>query len=139
MDNRFYLLVIAIPILVFFAVRSRKKNSLVNEKKTQLKNLYKREAIFLCDAADDLGDNLIQFYGEPFGTSVRPGMKISDPSSVEYTIKEVYANDKTPDKPDIEIPNGMTNTAIVIETNNFNWQSFRQNIKRENVVALKLR
>lgn len=138
MDGRIYLLVLAIPLLVFFAFRSRKKNFLINEKKTQLKSLYKREAVYLCDAVDDLGDNLIQFYGEPFGISVRSGMKISDPSGVEYSIKEVYANDKTPDKPDSEIPNGMTNTTIVIETKNFNWQSLKQNLKRDGVIALKL-
>ena len=139
MDDRLYFLGIAIPLLILFAVRSRKKASIINQKRIQLKSLYKHEAFFLCNAADDLGNDLIQFYGEPHGGSVRGGMKISDPSGAEYTIKEVYANDKTPDKSDFEIPNGVMNTAIVIETKNFNWQNFRQNLKNEKVVALKLR
>ncbi len=141
MDERIYLLAVIIFALVFFVLRSRKNESLINAKKDQLKSLYKRETVFLCDGVEDLGDNLIQFYGEPFGISVRPGMKILDPSGAEaeYVLKEVYANDKTPNKPDSEIPNGMTNTTIVIETNNFNWENFRQNIKRDKVIALKLK
>jgi hypothetical protein len=66
-------------------------------------------------------------------------MKIYDPSGVEYTVKEVYGDDKTPDKPSIEIPAGKANTAIVIETSHFNWQSFRENLQKEKVLALKLR
>jgi len=138
MDGKIYLLALAILLLIFFIVRSQKKNSLTNKKKTQLKSLYRRDAVFLCDAVDDLGKNIIQFYGEPFGTSARPNMKIFVPNGTQYTIKEVYTNDETPNKPDSEIPNGMTNTAIVIETSNFDWDSFRQSIKNEGVVALKL-
>lgn len=65
-------------------------------------------------------------------------MKIIGFNGMEYTVKEVYANDETPDKPDAEIPSGMENTAIVIETNNWDWKIFEQNIKKDGVLALKV-
>lgn len=133
-----YLLVFLVFLYIFAEVRSRKNNLILREKKTQLKNLYKNEAVFLCDAVEGLGRNLIQFYGEPFGVSVRSGMKISDLGGVEYLIKEVYANDKSPSKPDLEISNGMANSTIVIEAKNFNLQSFKQKFKSDRVIALKL-
>jgi hypothetical protein len=145
MDTQIYLAIIAIVLLILVpfvllissVIRVRKKNTVVNEKKTQLKNLYKHETVYLCDGIDDLGENLIQFYGEPFGISVRPGMKILV-NGTEYTIKEVYADDETHDGPDSEIPNGMPNTAIVIESSSFNWGNLKQRLRQEGVIALKL-
>lgn len=136
MEKLIWLLLVGVLVFVFFKIR--KGNSVIIKKKTQLKKLHQGEAFFLCDSADDLGDNLIQFYGELFGTSLRPGMKISILDSSKYTIKEIYGNSKTPNKPDGEIPDGTTNIAIVIEADNFNWQSFKQNLKREKIVVLKL-
>lgn len=137
-------LVVEIPLvllLIFVVVRSRKRNALRSAKKDQLKSLYRDEAIFLCDDAEDMGGNLIQLYGEPSGASVRPGMKITVPSGEEYIIKEVYGSDKTPDKPTAEIPVGISNfiPAIVIESDHWDWNSFRESKKREKILALKLR
>jgi|SRR3989344_1854211 len=139
MDGAVYVLAFLITILVFVFVRGRKKNASVNKVRTQLINLHKREAVYLCTAVEDLGDSLIQFYGEPVGSSARPGMTISDLSGEEYKIKEVYDSDSTPSKPNPEILSGNTNTAIVIEARNFNFENCRQNIKRDGMIALKLR
>ncbi|OGE78243.1 MAG: hypothetical protein A2751_03760 [Candidatus Doudnabacteria bacterium RIFCSPHIGHO2_01_FULL_46_14] len=65
-------------------------------------------------------------------------MKIVGPNGVQYTIKEVYSDDDTPNEPDVEIPNGTVNSAIVIQTDHWDWTSFRENKKREGVIALKL-
>lgn len=137
-----WIVIVVASLLAFSAIQKRRKNAIANSKKEQLKSLYKREPIYLCNAIDNLGKNrlgedLIQFYGEPFGTSVRPGMKISV-SGVEYTIHEVYANDKTPGESDAEIPNGMPNTAILVESGNFHWGNLKQNLKQEGVIAFKL-
>ncbi len=134
MDERIYRLAVVIPIIVFFVVlviRSRKKNSLITEKTAQLKSLHKREAVFLCNFIEEID-------GESINASVRPGMKINI-SGTEYVIKEVYADDKTPDKPDLEVAAGVSNTPIVIEKSTLDWKNFHQSLKRDLVVPLKLR
>lgn len=139
---------IGVAVVFFYLFLSlsvlKKRAKAKADKKAQLLNLYSHEGVYLCDSAEDLGQNLIQFYGEPHGTSVRPGMTIIDPGGVSHVVKEVYSSDTTNDphldQPDPEIPNGMTNTAVVIETKSFNWPAFQQQRKNGGgYVALKIR
>lgn len=130
--------IINLAILILIIGWAYKKKVSNRAKKEQLKGLYKDQPVYLCDDGEDLGDNLIQLYGEPFGVNIRPGMKITGPNGAEHTVKEVYANDKTPDKPDEEIPSGMEDTAIVIDANNWDWRIFKLNLKTDRVIALKV-
>lgn len=125
-------------VLIIHSRLSRK--NLISKKealKERLKTLHNNQPSYLCYAAENLGNNLIQFYGEPFCTSVRPGMKIYA-NNISYTVKEVYADDKTPDQPDPEITSGMEETAVVIETNSFDWNNFNQKMKDDGLLALKI-
>lgn len=137
MNGKAFVAALGFLLLVFFAIRNRKKNLRVSEKTMQLKSLYKREAVFLCNFIEQPNKNQLQLYGESFNSPLRPGMKITI-SGTEHVIKEVYANDKTPNKPDPEVLAGVPNTPIVIENGSWDWKSFRQNLKNEIVVPLKL-
>lgn len=57
----------------------------------------------------------------------------------EHIIKEVYAHDDTPDKPDPEVAAGVPGTPIVIEKSTLDWKSFRQRLKSDMVVPLRLK
>lgn len=135
----FYVLLFIFTAFILIRGYSNQKKLIAKKSalKEQLKSLYHNQQSYLCYAAEYLGNNLIQFYGEPFGTSIRPEMKIFA-NSIGYPIKEVYADDKTPDKPDPEIRDGMANTAIVIETSSFDWNNFNRILKEESLVALKI-
>lgn len=127
-------------IVIVFKRRARAKAAV----REQLLNVYNRDGIYLCYRAKPVGGNLIQFYGEPHGTSVRPGMSITDPAGQTHVVKEVYDSDRTNDPnldtPDAELTNGMRNTAVVIEAASFNWTSFREHLRRGGgFVALPVR
>jgi hypothetical protein len=59
-------------------------------------------------------------------------------NGVEFEIKEVYAHDETPDKPDEEAPAEVFDTPIVIESGEIDWEAFKQDLKKELVIPLKL-
>ena len=83
-----------------------------------------------------MGGGLVQFYGDPSGGFIRPGMRVNVPNARDYVIKEVYADDNTPDKPDSEISNVMENTTIVIETDDFDIDNIYQMMKSDKVIVL---
>lgn len=148
MDNsNFYSLLISIVSFIFVIILIKvifgKQSSAVKAKIEQLKQSYSRETIYLCDSFDILGTtkeglDKLQFYGEAFGAPIRPGMKICSPSGLPYTIKEVYADDKIPDKQSAEIPVGKEGTAIYFEAKGFDWEGLRTKIKQDKVVPLKI-
>ena len=138
MDPKVYRVGILFLILIVIVFLNRKRKADVNTKKDEVRTFNKNQTVFLCDTAEDLGENMIQLYGEPFGASVRPGMKITGLDGREHVINEVYGVIKNPSKSDEEIPSGMKNTAIVVETDLWDWTLFREQRKKERIVALKL-
>jgi hypothetical protein len=128
---------IAFITLSFFRKFISIHKKIVHKKIKELKDYYKKEKVFFCFDFDDLGGGLIQLYGESFNTPLRPGMKIII-NGVEFVIKEVYSHDETPDKPDPEAPPEIFDTPIVIERGEIDWNAFKQDLKKELVVPLKL-
>lgn len=66
-------------------------------------------------------------------------MKLYNPSIGEYVIKEVYADEENPDKSSPEIPDGTTDAAIVIQTDNFNRQAFEEILAKDKIVVFEVR
>src|SRR3989338_5595198 len=89
----------------------QKRNILINEKKNQLKSLYKNEAVFLCNFIEKVEWNLLQLHGESFNSPLSPGMSL-EIDGVGYIINE----------------KGMLNL-----------NSFRQELGRKIVIPLKLK
>ncbi len=123
--------------IAFILNITRKK--LLAKKKAELKSFYKDKVFFLCEGIYYLKDNFIQFSGETFGSSIRPSMKLYNPSIGEYVIKEVYADEENPDKSSPEIPDGTTDAAIVIQTDNFNRQAFEEILAKDKIVVFEVR
>jgi hypothetical protein len=138
MPEKFYFIIAILLIFVYFFFLARKNSSIVSAEKDRLKKLHYDKTVFLCDEVEDLGSGLIQFYGDPIGGFIRPGMRINIPNGRDYVIKEVYAADDTPDKPDLEINSGMENTTIVIETNDFDFDNIYQVLKNSKVMVLNI-
>jgi hypothetical protein len=132
-----YTLVVGFIILAFVVRRAFVNDSKRRVAKERLKSLNPRSALYFCNSAEDLGEHLIQFYGEPFGITVRPGMKIEIPYGQKYIIKEVYGG-AIPNKLATEILDGDKNTAVVIESDNFDWTSIKTRLKEDKIVGLKL-
>ena len=138
MDLVDYIGVIIIGLGVLGLIRRLMNVKRLSAKKEQLKGLYAFDAIFLCNGIDDLGDSLIQIYGEPYRVTVRPGMSIFMPGGKKYKIKEVYRGDTQSQKSDIEISEGKSNSAIVIEARDFEWGSLQQDLKREGIIVFNI-
>src|SRR5688572_27976485 len=85
---------------------------------------YKDKKVFLCEGDEEVSTNVTQLYGYPVNTGIREGMKLIDHRGVQYTIKEVYADDATPDTPDKEINELSGNCAIVVETSHWDSKGF---------------
>ncbi len=137
MDLRLIFYGVITLILILIYTRSQKSRALIKEKRGQLNNASGKK-FYLCDAVDDLGDNLVQFYGGAVGT-ILPGMQIIMPDGMSYIIKEVYGDEKIPDRPSAQIPDGMDNAAIVIEAPHFGFESLRPKLKQERVLALEVK
>ncbi|HEY4495544.1 MAG TPA: hypothetical protein VJC01_03825 [Candidatus Paceibacterota bacterium] len=116
----------------------QKRNILINEKKNQLKSLYKNEAVFLCNFIEKVEWNLLQLHGESFNSPLSPGMSL-EIDGVGYIIKRVYADDETPLEPNAEVAAGVSDTPIIIEKGMLNLNSFRQELGRKIVIPLKLK
>lgn len=137
MHSKIFLVAVSILIVVILSLRKRQKRLTLNAKKGQLKTFYGGQSFFLCDCAEDIGENLIQLYGEVSGGTVTPGMKIVGLNGKEFIIKEVYANDSTPTIANKEVSEGE-GSAIVIEMSGWDWPGFRETVKRDKIVPLKL-
>ena len=111
---------------------------MIDEKKNQLKSLYKNEAVFLCNFIEKVGGSLLQLYGESFNSPLRPGMSL-EIDGVGYIIRRVYADDETPLEPNAEVAAGVSDTPIIIEKGVLSLNSFRQKLGREIVIPLKLK
>ena len=131
-------------LLAFFLILrikftfTRKRNILIDEKKNQLKSLYKNEAVFLCNFIEKVEWNLLQLHGESFNSPLSPGMSL-EIDGVGYIIKRVYADDDTPLEPNAEVAAGVSDTPIIIEKGVLSLNSFRQKLGREIVIPLKLK
>jgi hypothetical protein len=141
MTPNFYLAIIIVLIFISLILQVRKNTQMarikINEIKNKLKIVYENKNVFLCDEVEDCGD-MVQFYGEVVGDPIRPGMTIQVPSGKSYLIKEVYADDATPDKPDLQITSAMTNCSIVIDAGDFDFDSHQQLLAKEKVIILKI-
>lgn len=138
-DLKFFILlaILTLPILtpVFLL---RKRGLLIVKKRKEIKDSKSGKLVFLCDAMDDLGENLVQFYGEVIGGSIHSGMKILASGGM-YEIKDVYADDNDLGKPSSGDPAGKTRVAIVIKASSFNFPSFRQELKKEGLISLEIK
>ncbi|MBP9758362.1 hypothetical protein KBD45_01595 [Candidatus Dojkabacteria bacterium] len=121
-------------IFISHYFQNRSSNSV---KLEELARKFSGETVFLCTDAEDLGDDLYQFFGNPKGDPIRPKMGIVIASQV-FRIFEVYAEDSTPDKADLELKDGMTETVIVIKTKSFDFKSFKKSLKLDKVIVLKV-
>lgn len=131
-------LIIAGVVKLF--INASKKNKAIRVAMDNLKLNRKGQQLFLCYSAEEVSKNIIQLWGEPFGASVKPGMILGDQYGKEYIVKEVYDDDGTPEKSDEEVLEGTTDTPIIIETTNWDWENFKQSLKREGgVVAFNLK
>ena len=130
-----------IVILSIFFEKKKRKLSLI---KQPLRDLYRREAVFLCDGMDILGtdknnNTLVQLYGEVSGiANVHPGTKIILPEGA-YEIAEVYNADIKASDVSVQSVSSGTNAALFFysKTTDY-WNQFRRRLKSEKVVVLKL-
>lgn len=121
--------------IVKLFINASRKNQAIKVAMDKLKLNRQGQKLFLCYSAEELNNNIIQLWGEPFGTSVKPGMTLCDQYGKEYLIKEVYDDDSTPEKSDEEVLAGTADTPIVIETANWDWEGFKQGLKRDGGVV----
>ncbi len=135
-----------LPILIFFFlfrfIRKLKAEAKaevvkVRAKKQELEAQQSSEPVFICYGVDEIDTSIVQFHGSPYKTALRPGMKVNV-LGINYPIKEVYANDNTPEKADAEIPVNSEDVAIVIEINNFDIKNFYQQVQAQGIVQLKV-
>ncbi|MBI5732893.1 hypothetical protein HY967_02970 [Candidatus Jorgensenbacteria bacterium] len=132
------LIFVVFLVSIVLLINKNRGGKVSNDRKSELRKVYAHQDVFLCDGADGPKDGFIQLYGDLFGMSLHAGMKIIDPNGRGHIVKEVYADDEREDLPDLELPSGSMNTAIVVEAGNDDWASFKENIKRDGVVALTL-
>ncbi len=135
-----------LPLLIFFflfrfmkKLKTETKAELakVGIKKRELEEQQSSEPVFICYGADEIDTSLIQLHGTPYKTVLRPGMKVNV-LGIEHPIKEVYANDNTPEKADLEIPENSEDVAIVIEFSGFDHKNFQQQLQAQGVLLLGL-
>ncbi len=132
----FFLCFFIILVVVLY-IRSQRSNAIVQRKLSELKTSLSGK-YFLCDQADELGDDFIQLYGVSVGTGLKPGMKLIDLNNKTQVIKEVYAADEEPEKPDDFVPEGVEGTPLVFEDPGWNQKHFEQLLKKELVIPFKL-
>lgn len=88
-----------------------------------------RNILFICTGVEDLGDNLTQFYGEVIGGDIYPKAQSVNINGNKYDVKEVYANEATPNKPSAVAPDNSTNVALVISDESSVYKFVKQEIK----------
>lgn len=116
------------------------KNTERNHKeKLAISAKYKDKQVFLCSGNEEIQKNVMQLYGYPINVTILPGMKLLDHRGVQFTIKEVYADDSTPEKPNRKINELSVDSAIVIETAYWDKKGFSEQLKKEKVLAIQIR
>lgn len=138
-ENRLLAILILIPVFVLsviFLSRSRKAKE-IEARRNYFKKLYNGQPFFLCDYIEEIDETVVQLFGEPCNTSLCPGMKITI-NGIEKIIKEVYANDDTPNEPDSMVMAGASDTPIIIEKSGWDWTSIQKDIKKNKLVMFKL-
>ena len=136
--SRYLPTAIAIIFLIILFVRTRQHRLAAEKIKNEIKNRYAGQTVFFCDNCEDLGKNLVQFFGDSCGGSIRPKDALILPDGRQYTIKEVYIADDTPSVPKKELTNGMKNCAIVIDSPRFNFATLNQVLKTETIAVFKV-
>jgi hypothetical protein len=131
---------IALFLFIYFGVkRSSVNKNLIKENTEKVKNQNKNKKIFICNSAEDLGhENMLQLYGESFGTPLLPNLKLVDGRGMQFKIIEVFADDDTPEIPDIRVEAGIKDTPIVINNTNWDWNYFSEILKKEGIVVFRL-
>jgi hypothetical protein len=133
---------------VYFMVRVSKENVLKSAKKIELRELYKNDAVFLCDSIEDLNhQNEYQIRGESTSVVIKPGSKI-DIAGIGCTVINVYrpfiyegTNRRLKDAsyPNENIPASTDGAAIVFQIiQGFNFTAFKSRLKKEKVIAIKV-
>lgn len=130
------IVLLVVAALGFIIMRSYKKKQKAKAALQQLKVTHPQEGLFLCDSAEGVKENMVQLYGEAWQTAIRPGMRLRFPNGATYPVAEVYADDKTPDRPNEEIPAGSINTAIVVTAEHFDWDDFGRRLSDTGALGL---
>ena len=127
-------------MFIYYSLRrSITKNNIAKVSTEKIKHNNVGKKIFICNSAEDLGhENMLQLYGESFGTPLFPNMKLIDNRGVQFKILEVYADDNTPEVPDVKVEAGIKDTPIVISNTNWDWNYFSEILKRDAVVVFRL-
>ncbi len=130
-----------LPLVALIAISyiGKRKKGFNTELIKKLRAQHPDGTYFYCTAVEDIGDNRIQFHGDLHGGDIRPGMKIIISEIGEYELKEVYAADKNPDKPDEMIINNSQDVAILIESRDINLDKLKRKIKQGKVIALSIK
>ncbi len=146
-DLRFWLSIllyfVIFPVFGLFLLNKwskkhrEKSKTLLSKAKLELEQSQSSEPSFICYGADDIDGSLVQFHGSPHRTALRPGMKLTV-LGIEYPIKEVYANDDSPEKPDAQIPEGGEDVAIVVEAPGFDIKGLYQQLKEKSVLVFNV-
>ncbi|GIW66608.1 MAG: hypothetical protein KatS3mg095_0506 [Candidatus Parcubacteria bacterium] len=124
-------------VIILYSYTNKKKNKMIERKKSELKKNYNNEKIFFCDYIIKDG-NTFQLNGEAFNTSITQGMKI-EINGIEHEIKEVYGFDDTPEDPDSVISQANPYGLVLIESNQINYQKLKERLKEELVIPFLLR
>ncbi len=136
--SRYLPTAIVVVFLIVLLIRTRQHRLSAEKVKNEIKNRYTGQTVFFCDNCEDLGKNLVQFFGDSYGGKILPSNALLLPDGRQYPIKEVYAADDTPSLPDAEISDGMKNCAIVIDSPHFDFAALNQVLKSENIAVFKV-
>lgn len=136
-DNSGLILILSILVVTF--VYSQYKKNILSQKINSIKEANNsKEILFICNGIEEIDTGLWQLYGEVDGGEIWPLKSTININGAKYEVFEVYADQDTPNKPSLVAPDKSTNIALLFKDNNFNYRSFKQDLKISKVLALKI-
>lgn len=135
MDPFNYILIFLICFLAYIQYRKYVLDQKIKTLRLQNNN---KQVLFFATGLDDLGNGLIQFYGEVDGGDIYPIVNKLLLNGVKYEIFEVYASETQPQKPSDFAPNLSDNVAIVIEDKDSIYRSVKKDIKIYKVYPIEV-